>query len=186
MILLLFVDCVTCSKEMRTFTSDLVHKHFLSFSSKSISSDGAWTSGNQWEFDKPLSSIFMYIMYLLIQVIQSKTLVKVVHRMCTFPCKSGTSQHRPMYVKLGQADVCNIVKLVSAWVHQLLQRWVRLGQEKFIKYCKTGTSWHFIAIVELGLRKCSEVFVVVCWLASTLKSAYLVTVIFSFCFTHSL
>ena len=26
------------------------------------------------------------------QVIQSKTLVKVVHRMCTFPCKSGTSR----------------------------------------------------------------------------------------------
>ena len=48
------------------------------------------------------------------QVIQSKTLVKVVHRMCTFPCKSGTSRRWPMYVKLGQADVCNIVKLVPA------------------------------------------------------------------------
>ena len=54
------------------------------------------------------------VVVLLLHIVQSKTLVKVVHRMCTFPCKSGTSRRRPMYVKLGQADVCNIVKLVPA------------------------------------------------------------------------
>jgi len=50
-------------------------------------------------------SVVVSIVSAVDQVIQSPTLVKLVHLTCTFACKCGTSWCRPMHAKLVWAGI---------------------------------------------------------------------------------